>query len=366
MKILWLSWKDAEHPLAGGAEVVKSQMCQRLARDGHTVVQLTAGFKGGASETQLDGCKVIRVGGRYSVYWQAKRFYQKRLKGWADLVIDECNTVPFFAKTYVAEPNVLFINQLARIVWFYQMRFPIACIGYILEPIYLRMLSSSKIITISNSTKQELLMLGFDPKKISIIRMGNKSGAISNLTFKSSSLSPTLLYLGSLRPMKRPHHVIKAFILAKAHIPQLKLILAGEGEGAYQKKLMTLIKSSGHSPSIVCTGRVSEEEKIVLMKSAHLIVVTSVKEGWGLIVTEAAAQGTPAVVYDVDGLRDSVKHEITGLVTPCSPNDLADGIIRMLRDDGLYNQCRRAAWEWSKELTFENSYTDFCKALNIS
>jgi glycosyltransferase involved in cell wall biosynthesis len=102
------------------------------------------------------------------------------------------------------------------------------------------------------------------------------------------------------------------------------------------------------------------------MKKAHLIAVTSVKEGWGLIVTEAAAQGTPAVVYDVDGLRDSVKNEITGLVTTCSPHELGDGIIRLLTNEGFYGQCRQAAWEWSKELTFDNTYEDFCKVLNIS
>lgn len=361
-----MAWKDAEHPAAGGAEVVKSQICQRLVRDGHTVVQLTAGFKGASSEAHLDGCKVIRVGGRYSVYWQARRYYRSHLKGWADLVIDECNTVPFFASTYVSEKNCMVIYQLAREIWFYQMKWPLSMIGYFLEPMYLRLLNQNPVVTICTSTRNQLLKLGFKSERVKIIRMASEAPPEKDIGVKDVSGPLTLMYFGSLRQMKRPHHVVKAFIEAKTRLPDLRLILAGGGEGAYLEKLKALIESSGYSDSIICTGRVSEEEKAAIMKRAHLIAVTSVKEGWGLIVTEAAAQGTPAVVYDVDGLRDSVKNEITGLVTPCSPHDLANGIIRLLTDDGFYGQCRRAAWEWSKELTFENSYNDFCKALNIA
>lgn len=361
-----MAWKDAEHPAAGGAEVVKSQLCQRLVRDGHTVVQLTAGFKGASPEAQLDGCKVIRVGGRYSVYWQARRYYRSHLKGWADLIIDECNTVPFFSSTYVSEKNCMIIYQLAREIWFYQMRWPLSIIGYFLEPIYLRLLNENPVVTICASTHNELLKLGFRPERLNIIRMASEAPPEKNIGFKDMRAPLTLMYFGSLREMKRPHHVVQAFIEAKTRIPDLRLILAGGGEGAYLKRLMALIKSSGYSDSIICTGRVTEEEKISLMNRAHLIAVTSVKEGWGLIVTEAAAQGTPAVVYDVDGLRDSVKNGITGLVTPCSPHDLANGIIRLLTNKDFYEQCRHAAWEWSQELTFENSYKDFCKALNIT
>lgn len=361
-----MAWKDAEHPAAGGAEVVKSQICQRLVRDGHTVIQLTAGFKGASSETHLDGCKIIRVGGRYSVYWQARRYYRSRLKGWADLVIDECNTVPFFASIYVSEKNCMVIYQLAREIWFYQMKWPLSLIGYFTEPIYLRLLNKNPVVTICASTRNELLKLGFRSERVKIIRMASEAPPEKNIGIKDMSAPLTLMYFGSLRAMKRPHHVVQAFIEAKNRIPDLRLILAGGGDGDYLEKLMALIKSSGYSDSIICTGRVSEEEKTALMKRAHLIAVTSVKEGWGLIVTEAAAQGTPAVVYDVDGLRDSVKNGITGLVTPCSPYDLANGIFRLLTDEGFYEQCRRAAWEWSKELTFENSYNDFCKALNIA
>ncbi len=47
MKILWLTWKDIKHPLAGGAEVVNEELAKRLAKDGHEVLFLVGGFEGG-------------------------------------------------------------------------------------------------------------------------------------------------------------------------------------------------------------------------------------------------------------------------------------------------------------------------------
>jgi glycosyltransferase involved in cell wall biosynthesis len=106
-------------------------------------------------------------------------------------------------------------------------------------------------------------------------------------------------------------------------------------------------------------GKVSQAQKVELMQRCHLIMVTSVKEGWGLIVTEAASQGTPAVVYDVDGLRDSVRHGQTGLV--CARNTpacLAESAVKLLRDADAYAQVREEAWRLSLEITFERSYSE--------
>jgi glycosyltransferase involved in cell wall biosynthesis len=102
------------------------------------------------------------------------------------------------------------------------------------------------------------------------------------------------------------------------------------------------------------------------MRRSHLIVVTSVKEGWGLIVSEAASQGTPAVVYDVDGLRDSVRHQETGLVVAAQPTALAAAAAELLTDDPTYSRLQTAGWEWSKSLTFDQSYRDFKHILELA
>src|SRR5262249_22128882 len=119
------------------------------------------------------------------------------------------------------------------------------------------------------------------------------------------------------------------------------------------------IQRSPHAADIRYEGRVGQTRKRQLLQQAHVICATSIKEGWGLTVSEAASQGTPAVVYNVDGLRDSVQHEQTGLVVPATPAALAAGVLRLLEDKRLYKAVRRAAWRWAQQLTFDRSYQEF-------
>ena len=65
---------------------------------------------------------------------------------------------------------------------------------------------------------------------------------------------------------------------------------------------------------MVFTGRVSEQEKHRLLCSAWLLMHPALIEGWGIVVSEAAIRGTPAVAFDVPGLRDSVVHGETGML----------------------------------------------------
>ena len=366
MKVLWLSWKDIEHPDAGGAEVVQDELCARLVHDGHEVVVLTSRPKNAATTTTHNGYKIVRAGGRFTVYWAVYRYYKQNLKGWADLVVDEVNTIPFFAGKYVGEPNVAFFHQLSREIWFYQFAH-LGLIGYWLEPLYLKLLKSRQVITVSNSTKTDLVKNGFPAENIHIISEGIESAYIAALPPMSDKFDqPTVLSLGSIRPMKRTMHQVRAFERAKQHIPELHMVIAGDSRGKYGAKVLKAIGSSKYSSDITYAGRVSHDDKVKLMRGAHVILVTSIKEGWGLVVTEANASGTPAVVYNVSGLRDSVRHGVTGLVTDRNnPTELAEKIVELLQDPVKHLELRQAAWEWSQTITFEQSYEDFIVALDL-
>ena len=358
-----MTWKDLEHPLAGGAEVVNEELAKRLAKDGHEVKLITGGFSGAKAKKIKDGYEIIRLGNRVTVYWQAYRYYKKNLQGWADVVIDEINTIPFFAKWYVKEPNMLFVHQLCREIWFYQLPKWLGWLGYITEPLYLRLLNDRKVITVSESTKQDLLRLGFQKANIHIISEGLSSPALAEITAVQKFETPTILSHGSMRAMKRTLEQVKAFEIAKRAIPDLQLKLSGDASDAYGQKVLRYIEQSPYRDAIEYLGRTSNEVRDELMQKAHLITVTSVREGWGLIVTEANSKGTPAVVYDVAGLRDSVKHGDTGHISTPTPEALAEGIVTMLTDKQRYESQRQAAWQWSKTITFTQSYKDFTQAL---
>lgn len=367
MNILWMSWKDIEHPLAGGAEVVSTQIRERLVQNGHKVKLLTALYHGSEPESQINGVEIIRNGGRYGVYPNTCRYYKKRLRDWPDLIIDEMNTLPFASAVYARQPSILLTYQLAREVWFYQMPPPLSWIGYMIEPLYLRLLSKryERVLTESQSTVEDLARHGFARTSISTFRVGIGLSPPESLPRKSDL--NTILVHGSVRPMKRTLDAVKAFEVARDSNQHLKLVISGDASGAYGEKVRSYVLSSRHTESISVLGRISPEKKLSLMKESAVILVTSVKEGWGLIVTEANSQGTPAIVFDADGLRDSVRHNETGVIVPNGDcQAMGNALVHLLNDTKQYNVLRSNAWQWSKEFTFENSYKDFVHLTGIS
>lgn len=368
MNILWLTWKDYTHPQAGGAEVVLRELSKRLVADGHHVTFLTARHPGSPAHEMLDGVEVIRIGrNRYSHSFQALGYYMRHLRGKYDVVVEVVNTAPYFGVLFSGRAKpFLFYHQLAREVWFHEAKSPLSQAGYYaLEPLATRLLARSRapLITISDSTLQDLSKYGFQQDRAHIITQGIELEPLPSLQGIEKMPEPTVLSMGAMRAMKRTLDQVKAFELAKQRVRNLKMIVAGDGSGPYGQRVLDYIAHSEFARDISYEGRVSRERKIELMRSAHVMCVTSVKEGWGLIVTEAASQGTPAVVYDVDGLRDSVRDGRTGLVVPPYTLALANGIINLCTDRPLYQKIRAAAWQWSRRLTFDKSYQDFKQAV---
>ena len=364
MSILWLAWKDYTHPERGGAEVVLRELMKRQVQEGHHVTLLTARHAGSAARQTLDGIDIIRIGSnRYIHPLQALWYYLRHLRGKFDIVIETINTAPYFSLLFRGKgKRFAFYHQLAREIWYFETKKPLSHLGYyLIEPLATWLLGTARVplITISDSTKNDLARFGWRPERTHIISEGIEIPPVNDVAAVTKYERPTILSLGALRSMKRTLDQVKAFEIAKKDLPNLQLKIAGDANSPYGQKVLTYIKRSPFRGDIAYLGRVSREQKIELMQRAHVITVTSVKEGWGLIVTEAASQGTPAVVYDVDGLRDSVKDKTTGIVTKPTPAALAHGIVHLLSDDVFYRALQKQAWGWSTQITFDQSYQDF-------
>jgi glycosyltransferase involved in cell wall biosynthesis len=360
MKILWLTWKDITNPAAGGAEVVTDQLATALAKNKHDVILLTSGYPGCKQTEKINGYQVIRVGNRFTVYFFAMKYFLQNLKQWPDKVIEEINTVPFFSQFYTGLNPYVYIFQLARIVWFHEIIFPLSLFGFLSEPIYLKAFINCPVITESESTRDDLLNIGFDAKNIHIVPIALTIDPIATLKFLEKFTNPTLLSFGAIRSMKQTHIQIRAFELARKRIANLKLVIAGKPLGKYGKKVLSLIKNSQFSADIQFVGAVTTKEKINLLQKCHLLLMTSAKEGWGLVVTEAASQGTPSVVFNTSGLRDSVRHNITGIVcSKDSAEDMADQIVTILGDQSKYKNLQLNAWKNSKTFTELSSNLKF-------
>jgi glycosyltransferase involved in cell wall biosynthesis len=369
MKLLWITWKDSWHPEAGGAEVVHHELTKRLVADGHEVTILTARYPGSEAQQKIGNINYIRIGtNRYIHPIASGIYFLRHLRNKFDVVIEEVQgSAPYFVSFFGrGSQRFLFYHQLGRKNWLTEVRSPVSYLGYyILAPVATRLIALSRapVITVSESTRRVLQPYGFDPSRTHIISEGLHFEPLKNLKGIKKYSQPTMLSFGAMRAMKRTLDQVKAFELAKATIPDLRLKIAGDASSKYGQEVLTYINQSPYKADIKYLGKVTTEQKAELMQKSHIITVTSIEEGWGLVVSEANGQGTPAVVYDIAGLRDSVQHNQTGLVTAANPALLAQGVVRLLQDPKLYTRLQVNAHKFSQGITFDQSYKDFMRII---
>ena len=101
------------------------------------------------------------------------------------------------------------------------------------------------------------------------------------------------------------------------------------------------------------------------MQQAWALVFPSVKEGWGMTVTESAACGTPSIVTDVTGLRNSVLKNETGLVVSANPTveELSEAMENILSDSNLRNRLSKNALKYAQKFTWDKSCQQFQKII---
>ena len=166
-----------------------------------------------------------------------------------------------------------------------------------------------------------------------------------------------VVYAGRHVQEKRVGHLVRAFARAHERNPHLRLELYGDGpEHDHIEKLKHAL---GLDSSVLLHGRRPEEEVAEAIARAACLVTASEREGYGLVVVEAAAQGTPSVVVDgpENAATELVQDGVNGAVAPsASPEDLATAIERVV-EAGPSLRESTAGWftENAKTLRIERS-----------
>jgi len=323
----------------------------RLLRMGHDMTLFTSQFPNSSQHDTIDGLKVIRAGGRYSVYSKARNFFKKNKQNY-DLFIDSINTIPFLSPKLVQEKTVLpIVYQRASEIWFYEAPFPISHLFYYyLERKWLTRYNETPTVTISKSSREDLESIGF--KKTFVVPIGLGIDPLAEIPQKESS--PTIAFLGRLKKYKLPNHALEAFTIIKEHISGAKLWVIGGGP------MLNDLRSMYNNQDITFYGYTNEEQKYSLLRRAHVVLVPSIREGWGLVVTEANAVGTPAIAYNVHGLKDSVIDGETGiLIKDRSEESLAHAAITLLSDRDLLRKYSENALAFSKRFTWDHAAKEF-------
>ena len=223
MRVLLLNWRDVRSPRAGGAEHLTHEVASRLVAAGHQVTWFTSRPPGTAAFERIDGIGIVRRGTELTTRFFAPAFARRAE---FDVIVEQINTLPYFAPAWARAPTVLWINQIAREVWWYEAPLPAAVLGYAVEPVYLRAYRQVPVLTISASTRDDLRRLGHRGR-IDVMPMAVDTPAVESLVAKT--LTGRLVAVGRLTPSKRYDHAIRAVgILRRSH-PQASLTIAGEG-----------------------------------------------------------------------------------------------------------------------------------------
>jgi len=353
MKILILNWRDIKHPLAGGAEISTHEHAKRWVKAGHNVTQFSSFVKGEKSSEIIDGVLIIRMGSHYTVHLCAFFYYILHARNEIDLVVDEFHFIPFFTPLYCRKKKVAFIHETAGEIWFKNHFFPINFIGFFLEPLFFYLYRKICFITVSDSTKKDLIKFGIKKEHIYIIH----NGLSPIRSVKKKETNPTIIYLGKFSRDKKTEDAILAFFeIQKVFSNSFLWVVGKQEKHGIENSLKELVKKLGIEKKVTFFGFVQEEEKYDLLKRAWVLINPSMKEGWGLTVIEAASQGTPCVAYDVSGLRDSIQDERTGLLAKeRRPKNLAEKIIFLLKNKTWYDRLSKQSLQWSKEFTWEKA-----------
>ncbi len=354
MRILVFNWQDRLHPLSGGAETHLHEIFSRMVAAGDHVTLVSCGFEGASPRETLDGIDVHRIGSRSTYNYAVPLWWWRhgRHLGF-DVVVDDINKLPIMTPLFVHRPIVGIIHHLfgesivleaGRVVGAYVQAF---------ERRIPRVYRRTPIAVVSESTRQECIDVGLPADNLHVIYNGIDTSSFP-MSVGTKATVPTITSFGRLKRYKSVDHIIEAMPMILEQIPDARLEIIGKGDD--QPFLASRVAALGIEASVEFVGFVSNDEKVRRLQRSHVMVNTSMKEGWGITNLEANACGVPVVSADAPGLRDSVRTGVSGLLYPYGDTRvLASTIIRVLNDPELRQHLSEGAISWASQFTWDRS-----------
>ena len=357
--VLLLCWRDTGHPQGGGSETYLQRIGALLARSGVEVTLRTARYPGAPRREVVDGVRVSRGGGRYTVYifaglaMVAARFGLGPLRRVRpDVVIDTQNGVPFLARLVFGRRVAVLVHHCHREQWPVAGRF-VGRLGWFVESrLSPRLHRRNQYVTVSLPSARDLTDLGVDAGRIAIVRNGLDTVPPDTLG-TTRSVTPRAVVLSRLVPHKQIEDALDAVALLRPRVPELQLDVVGGGW--WQDRLVERAAQLGITDAVTFHGHVDDAAKHALVQRSWVHILPSRKEGWGLAVIEAAQHGVPTIGYrSSGGLTDSIVDGVTGVLVD-DHHELVDRLEQLLGDPVLRAELGAKAQARSREFTWQQS-----------
>jgi glycosyltransferase involved in cell wall biosynthesis len=346
-KIPVLMFATLFYPLVGGAERQAQRLSKKLIQKGVDVKIVTRRIKGTSGYEILDGIPVIRLFCFDSIPKVNEIFlilqfliYALRHRNEHEIIHVPKASLHTLGAVIIA--RLLKKRSIAKIgsggeLFDIRAIEQISVIGgftarYILNNI-------DRLISVSSTTKADLLSYGFSHNKIVDIPNGviipNKADKSKKMAIKARLDLPDkliLLFVGNFHPVKNVPCLIEAFSMVNRNRSDMLLVLLGDGPE--RAVIERLIQDGGLQNSVILTGRVDNVDEYLM--AGDIFVLPSITEGLSNALLEAMSYGLPCVATKVSGNIDIIDHGENGfLVEVNDAQELANAITILAWDREL-------------------------------
>lgn len=185
------------------------------------------------------------------------------------------------------------------------------------------------LITVGSKVRDELVEAGIGskdqyeiiPPGVAPVDIGDRGLARRSLSLSNSDF--VVLFLGRLTRIKRVDRLLDAVALAVAEMPEIKVLIAGDGELRGQLE----VTARARRLPVQFLGWRSDLE--LLLGAADCLVITSDNEGTPVSLIQASLAGVPTVATNIGSVSEIIEDNVSGLVTGLSPEATAAALIRL-------------------------------------
>jgi glycosyltransferase involved in cell wall biosynthesis len=327
----------------GGAERWCRNLAERLAEDGHEVDYLTLRQWPDGEDAGVPGVKVIAVGPRMALYANGRRRIGPPLRFGLGVFLhlarrgrryDIVHTASFPYFSLLAAGVLRRVRGYRLVVdwheawtrayWREYLGRAAGTVGWLVQRLCLRI--PQRAFCFSRLHERRLREEGFRGE-LTVLR-GQYAGPPGRLV--PAGDPPVAVFAGRHIPEKRVPALIPAVQRARESLPDLRCEIFGGGPD--RPEVLRLIAALGLEEAVEAPGFVDQQRVEEALGRALCLMLPSRREGYGLVVVEAASFGTPSVVVeDPDNAAvELVEDGVNGTVAPsASPDDLAAAIVRV-------------------------------------
>lgn len=354
----------------GGAERWYRNLAERLAKDGHEVSVLTMRQWPRDSPPEIPGVRVHAVGPRMALYTGGRRrilpavvfglgvLWHLAIHGRRYDAVHSAAT-PFFSPLAAGlmgriHPFAIVIDWhevWSRAYWREYIGRRGGDVGWLMQRACVRLRHRAFCFARVHADRLRTEGLRGEPT----ILTGEYAGSLEKPEFRPAD--PVVVFVGRHIPEKQVPALVGAMARLSSELPEIHCDIYGDGPERHEVE--RLVVEEHLERTVIVHGLVDEATIDEALRRAVCMVLPSRREGYGLVVVEAAARGTPSVVVrDPDNAAvELVDDGVNGVIAEsAAAEDLANAIGRVVRaGPGL----RRSTADWfernAQRLSLESS-----------